>query len=234
MPLKDELRLRVEQIASQSWGEIPNARVPPEPDALTFDNDGKRLSVCMMYADLHKSTEMVDAVLDYMAAEYYKSFLHCAGKLIKRNGGSIQAYDGDRVMGVFVGADKADQAVAAALELKFAVTSIINPIFSQQYGEHHRILEHTVGIDAGEVLVAKIGIRRDSDLVWVGSAANYAAKLNSFSGLDIEFSTRITDTVYQQLSEPLRLKFGQRIWDGPYANLEQHHHYRTSWWREFE
>jgi len=34
-----------------------------------------------------------------------------------------------------------------------------------------------VGIDTSALFVARIGVRNDNDLVWVGRAANYAAKL---------------------------------------------------------
>lgn len=229
MTFKDDLSLRVSQITEESWGDIPIARVPPGPEHLTFGNDGKHLDVCVLYADLHRSTEMVDSLADILAAEYYKAFLHCAGKIITRNGGTIQAYDGDRIMGIFVGDDRADKAVLAAFELHYAVTSVINPAFAATYPQYHRPLTHTVGIDAGRVLVAKIGVRSDSDLVWVGPAANYAAKLNSFDGLDINYPTRITEAVFGMLDLGLRVKDRQAIWDGPYTNVKAKPHYRSTW-----
>jgi class 3 adenylate cyclase len=235
MTFKEDLTHRVNEIAADLWLDVIEARVPPEPadPDLTFGNTGKRIDACVMYADLHRSTEMVDSLLDERAAEYYKAFLHCAGKLITRNGGSIQAYDGDRIMGIFVGHTKADLAVTAAFELNDAVHSIINPAFAWHYGAEHRPLQHTVGIDTGQLLVAKIGVRRDSDLVWVGPAANYAAKLNSFEGLDIDYPTRITDDVRSQLSAPLLLYGTDPIWEGPYNNMKVRPHWRSHYRRIF-
>lgn len=210
------------------WGHIPNADVVPTPDDLTFGNDGERLDVCVLYADIHRSTEMVDALQDTRAAEYYKAFLHCAAKIIKSYGGEIQAYDGDRVMAVYVGNDQADRAVDTAMQINFAVIEIINPAFHAVYSENHRVLQHTVGIDFGQVLAAKTGVRVDSDLVWVGPAANYAAKLNSFDGLEIEFPTRITQQVFEKLSSScLYGRDGTAMWVGPYNNLTTKDHYRS-------
>src|SRR5574343_52102 len=57
-------------------------------------------------------------------------------------------------------------------KLSYAVREIINPEFSRVYTTSHRELRHTVGIDTSTVLVSKTGVRIDSDLVWVGPAAN--------------------------------------------------------------
>lgn len=232
MGFREDLAQRVAQFAVEEWGHIPDARVPPTPEDLTFGNTGERLEVCVLYADLHRSTEMVDQLPDTVAASYYKAFLHCAAKVIKRNDGNIQAYDGDRVMAIYVGDSMAHQSVRTALELYWVVQNVINPTFQAAMGAQHRELQHTVGIDTGQALAAKTGVRVDSDLVWVGPAANYAAKLNSFSGLDIGFPTRITRDVFDRLTDPLKFHLGASMWEGPYTDLGQRHHYRSSYWSE--
>jgi class 3 adenylate cyclase len=50
------------------------------------------------------------------AAEIYKTFLHCAAKIIRSEDGVITAYDGDRIMAVFIGNAKNTSAVRAALK----------------------------------------------------------------------------------------------------------------------
>lgn len=233
MTLLTDLTKVVSDFATEGWGAIPNAWVIPTADDLTFGNTAERMNVTVLYADLHRSTQMVDELPDTRAAEYYKSFLHCAAKIIKRNAGEIEAYDGDRVMAIFVGENQADNAVLAAFEINFAVSHIINPMFARSYGALHRRLQHTVGIDCGRVLVAKTGVRVDSDLVWVGAAANYAAKLNSFDGLDTDYPTRITLEVFNQLTAVnTRDRDGQLMWEGPYNNLK-HHHCRSHYMRTF-
>jgi class 3 adenylate cyclase len=234
MTFREELYEKVRQFARELWGDVPDGYVVPAPEDLTFGNTGRRLNACVLYADIRGSTKMVDALTDKLAAEYYKAFLHCAAKIVKRNGGDIAAYDGDRVMAVFLGNEKEDAAVGAALEMNFAVNEIVNPQFASTYGIYHRVLQHTVGVDAGTVLVSKTGVRIDSDLVWVGAAANYAAKLNSFDGLDAEYPLRVTQEVFSKLAR--RSLFGSRgesMWDGPYTNIGQRQHYRTRFQRQF-
>lgn len=228
MTLKEDLSNKVREYAKELWDEIPDGYVVPAPEDLTFGNTGRRLSACILYADICGSTAMVDSLSDTHAAEYYKAYLHCAAKLIKRNDGEITAYDGDRVMAVFLGDAKEDRAVNAAMELSYAVNKIINPEFSTVYATLHRDLRHTVGIDASTVLASKTGVRIDSDLVWVGPAANYAAKLNSFDGLDTSYPIRVTEEVYKKLSTNCLLgSGGELMWEGPYSNFDPRRHYRS-------
>lgn len=49
------------------------------------------------------STVLVDTNTDFVAAEFYKTFLHCAAKIIRSEDGAITSYDGDRVMAVYIG-----------------------------------------------------------------------------------------------------------------------------------
>jgi class 3 adenylate cyclase len=230
MALADELTLKVGEFSRQSWGEIPNGYVVPSSNALTFGNTGVRIDATVLYADICGSTTMVDTLSDTLAAEYYKAFLHCSAKIVKASGGTITAYDGDRLMTIFVGDTQAADAITAALKISGAVLDIINPQFLAVYGTLHRPLRHTVGIDCGKLLAAKTGVRVDSDLVWVGPAANYAAKLNSFDGLDGTYPIRATERAIVRaggLAMFQRRVGDTSIWDGPYNDLACGPHFRT-------
>lgn len=230
MPFADDLAAKVREFSRDRWGDIPTGYVVPAPESLTFGNTGIRINATVLYADIRDSTPMVDALLDTLAAEYYKAFLHCCAKIVKASDGTITAYDGDRLMAVFVGREQAENAIISALKINGAVSQIINPQFASVYTTNHRPLSHTVGIDCGVLLTAKTGVRVDSDLVWVGPAANYAAKLNSFDGLDGNYPVRATAQVIQRAGG---LDFftknidGTSIWDGPFTNLACGSHYRT-------
>lgn len=231
MALVDELTAKAYEFASQSWGDIPNGYVVPSAESLTFGNSGVRIDATVLYADIRGSTTMVDELRDTRAAEYYKAFLHCSAKIAKGENGTITAYDGDRLMAIFVGRNQAVEAIRGALKIGTAVSDIINPQFQSIYGDKHRRFTHTVGIDCGVLLAAKTGVRVDSDLVWVGPAANYAAKLNSFEGLDGAFPIRATERVIERaggLGYFTMENDGTSIWEGPYNNLPLAHHYRTA------
>lgn len=236
MSLKDDLNTKVKEFLGL-WEDVRNGYVVPTANSITFANTGVRLkSATVLYADLHRSTAMVDYMRDTAAAECYKAFLHCCAKIIKSTFGDITAYDGDRVMAIFLGDSRADNAVIAAMKIHWAMRNIVMPAFRARYGEDCWDLKHTVGIDDGPLLAVKTGVRDDNDLVWVGRAANYAAKLNSFKGLDPSYPIRVTAEVFNLLTtKTIITSDGRAIWDGGdngngFTDLESRRHFRSCFW----
>jgi len=127
------------------------------------------------------STKMVDSKKPHKSAEIYKAYMSCSARIIKEEGGVVTAYDGDRVMAVFVGDYKNTTAARTGLKLQWALQEIVNREFKEFYKDDDFQLKHAVGIDTSKVFVSRIGVRNDNDLVWVGRAANYAAKLTTIS-----------------------------------------------------
>ncbi|WP_080436631.1 adenylate/guanylate cyclase domain-containing protein [Burkholderia ubonensis] len=235
MTLHEDLLNKVTELTAENWAEIPSGCTIPDLDNLNYLNSGVNLYATILYADIHGSTPLVDSTDSQLAAEYYKAFLHCASQIIRNQTGEIQAYDGDRVMGVFLGENHANRAINSALMINFSISSIINPTFSNQYGDSHKKLQHTVGIDTGPVMATKVGVRAAGELAWIGAPANYAAKLNSFNGLDPAYPTRITTRTFELLPDNLKIDINRNnMWDGPYNNLKKIDHYRCNYWMTFQ
>lgn len=178
MALSDDLKAEVSDIFNKQWTEQKGLVVPTADDLILNSNYAKHLeSATVLYADLDESTQMVDTLSWQKSAEVYKSYLRCASKIIKAEGGSITAYDGDRVMGVFVGENKNTRSVRAAMKIHRAVINIIRPAYAAQYSSSSFVVKHVIGIDTSSLYAARIGVVGDNDIVWIGSAANHAAKL---------------------------------------------------------
>jgi class 3 adenylate cyclase len=152
----------------------------------------------VLYADLAASTKMVRGYKDWFSAEVYKSYLYCAAKIIRARGGVITAYDGDRVMGVFIGDSKNTSAAKCGLQINYAAQKIVMAKIQRKYPENTFVLKQRVGIDTSKLFVARTGIRGSNDLVWVGNAANNAAKM---AALDPKYPTYISAGVYNMLDE---------------------------------
>jgi class 3 adenylate cyclase len=197
MSLKEEVGDAVGKIIREVWTER-DARVVPAPDDLGLGNDAVKLNATILYADMADSTKLVDNHTPHFAAEIYKSYLVSAAKIVKNYGGSITAYDGDRIMAVFIGDFKNSNAAKVALKINAAVSDIINPGILAQYPKTSYRLKHVVGIDTSALFAARIGVRNDNDVVWIGRAANYAAKLTS---IDEHNTTFITGSVFDQLND---------------------------------
>jgi class 3 adenylate cyclase len=202
MALKEDLEAAVKEIFHDAW-DSRVGRVVPTPEDLGLGNDAVTLDATVLYADIADSTKLVDTSNPHFAAEVYRTYLTCAARIVKANDGVITAYDGDRIMGVFIGDSKNSNAVKAAMQINAAVFNIINPALSLQYPNVTYRLRQVIGIDTSPLFVARIGVRNDNDLVWVGRAANYAAKLASINEDNTIF---ITTDVYNKL--PNNRKFG--------------------------
>ena len=197
MGLVEDYSKDVEEIFKQKW-DTQQIKTVPEPGDLRLSNGAVQLNGTVLYADLDDSTNLVDSYKPGFAAKIYKAYLSCAAKVIRSEDGEITAYDGDRIMAVYIGDEKDARAARSALKINYAVTKIINPILKECYPQTNYLVRQVVGIDTSELFVASIGIRGSNDLVWVGRAANYAAKLCSLSA---NYPSRLTKAVYDKLHD---------------------------------
>lgn len=197
MALRDELENHVQEVLDEQW-ERRRGQTVPDPDDLPLSNVAAELEATVLYADLADSTTMVKGYKDWFAAEVYKSYLYCAAKIIRARGGSITAYDGDRVMGVFIGDSKNTAAAKCGLQINWATRHIVAARLNSKYQTTDFTVKQRVGIDSSKLFIARTGIRGSNDLVWVGNAANNAAKM---AALDPKYSTYISAEVYGLLNE---------------------------------
>lgn len=208
MALKDDLETFCYDTFLTKW-ETRDGLVVPTDASLKLTNDSVELDATILYADLADSTVMVDNQISGFSAEVYKTFLYCAAKIVRANGGEITAYDGDRIMAVFIGNRKNSDAAKTALQIKWAVSNIVQVQLKSVYKDKDFTVQHVVGIDTSKVRVAKTGIRGSNDLVWVGRSANYAAKL---AALPHSVSTYITSEVYSVLEPASKLHGETDMW----------------------
>lgn len=227
MSLGEDLAKVVKETFNQKWDTHQGKKVSA-PGELRLSNGARQLNGAVLYADLDASTNLVDSYPPGFAAKIYKAYLSCAARIIKDEKGDITAYDGDRIMAVYVGDEKNVCAVRSALKINCAVTQIINPILKECYPKANYVIRRVVGIDTSDLFVASIGIRGSNDLVWVGRAANYAAKLCSLSP---EYPSQITEVVYNQLPESLKYTNDRNtVWQPvPWNGIKI---YRSTWWWE--
>jgi class 3 adenylate cyclase len=193
--LKTDLTSAVSQIVLSGFNERDGIKVP-EPQDLALTNEAVKLSAAVLYADIADSTLLVEGYKNWFAAKVYKAFLASAARIIKWNNGVITAYDGDRIMGVYIGEVRLANAARTALQIRDAVDEIIQPAIRSKYPTNTYRLKHVVGVDASPLYVVREGIRGGNDLVWIGRAANYAAKLAAWPD---NYTTYVTADVYNSL-----------------------------------
>jgi class 3 adenylate cyclase len=211
MGLLDDLKEEVRDILAEQWNVV-DGNVVPDPEDLRLSNDARRFErATILYADLSGSTKLVNDYPWTFAGEIYKTFLACAARLVRSLDGEITAYDGDRIMAVFIAGTHTSNAAKCGLQINWAVRNIINPALKRQYPNRDYTLKQVVGIDTTEVRTARIGVRGGNDLVWIGRAANYAAKLTECRN---DYPTWLTESAYKKIADTS--KFGgnpkQNMW----------------------
>ena len=229
--LKRTVQDEVAAVFATKWKSRKGQVVPDAAD-VRLGNDAIKLDGTVLYADLVESTALVSGYKDFFAAEVYKAYLLTACRIIRSEGGEVTAFDGDRVMAVYVGDRKNSSAARSALKLNWAVKNVVNPAIKKQYPNTSYELSQVVGIDTGPLFVARTGIRGSNDLVWVGRAANHSAKLCDIR--DAGFSSFLTEPVHGRLvdgakfgGDPRRSMWEKVTWRSTGLTI-----YRSNWWWE--
>ena len=211
MTLKVSLAAEDKSSFNAQWQVETAQRVPAPEDLRLNANHAKDLEIAtVLYADIDGSTNMVDGRPWWFSAEVYKAYLRCAGALIREEGGTITAYDGDRVMAVFTGDMKNTRAVRSAMKIHHAVVDVIQPQIRARSDMHSDfVLKHKIGIDTSQLRAARVGVRADNDIVWIGRAANHAAKLTA---VPVDPSIWITKAVYDVIHNDVKFHNGVDMW----------------------
>jgi adenylate cyclase len=205
----------VEEFFSGEYGITKSDNIPEAKD-IAFGKHGKQIEAAMLFIDLRESTKILASIRQTTAAKIYKSFLWGISKIALDNNGQVRSFNGDGVLCVFVGTRKANNAVKAAMQMKYFCREILKPK-ADSYLKNKESLDGTlfdfgIGIDTGTILVVRGGIRgeNNNDLVWIGNATNIAVKLSdlSFTPKNI----RITEGVYNLLENDRKISEGKNMW----------------------
>jgi class 3 adenylate cyclase len=231
MKSSHEILSEVRTIFATKW-ETREGKKVPEAEDVRLGNDAVTLDGTVLYADMTDSTALVNNFKDWFAAGVYKSYLMAACHIIRNNNGTITAFDGDRVMAVYIGNVKNSLAAKSALQINYIVSEI-NVAIKAAYPNTAYKLRQAIGIDTTKLFVSRTGIRNSNDLVWVGRSANYAAKLCGL--VDGSYTTVITESVFNVLTEEMKYGGNPRkvMWDKGYWQERGVTIYKSNWWWKF-
>nr|WP_281720195.1 adenylate/guanylate cyclase domain-containing protein [Nitrosomonas nitrosa] len=228
MSIKDQLKSATDTILSTPWDER-DGTVVPTSDSIKLAGGAVRLDATLLYADLRDSTT-ISMGDKRVAAKLFKCFLGGCSRIIRHNGGEIRSFDGDRVMGVFLGGTKNTDAAKSALKINWFVVNVLRPKFKEKYSKFSDgtyKINHCTGVDTSSVLVVRAGIRDNNDLVWVGRAPNVAAKLSDRT----DAASYISPQVYNAMLESSKISSdGSPMWkrfSWPGGPIEAF--YRSDW-----
>jgi adenylate cyclase len=221
MPLADELQEEVAAILRDRFDISAGWAIPSLGD-VPFDNAGKRIRLFSLFVDIRRSTDLVTALGLETSARMYKAYLRGVTRIVRHRGGQVLSFNGDGIVAGFVGSSAANAAVLSALNINWFNHHILGPYVMSELANLHSALvfDWGIGIDAGNVLVVKSGMRGadNSDLVWAGNPVNFSAKINSKASAP--WNLYVSEAVHSELHSSLTDTNGTPIWE-PWIWMEK-------------
>lgn len=196
--------------------ELADARIVPTVEKIPFGRIGKELELAMLFVDIRSSTKIASIVTRKSTARMYQSFLTGVAKIVKQFNGEIRSFNGDGLLVVFDGNYKCSSAVASAFRIAWFCRTILSPKMQSLFRNIPSLanfkFEFGIGIDVGDILVVKAGIRGDdnNDLVWSGLATNIAVKLSDES--KDSYSIHISEGVYKHMDNKYKF-INTDVWE---------------------
>lgn len=232
MALIDTLKSEVEIILDITWNER-SGNVLPDTDDVILKDGAVKVEATFLYADLAGSSILAKKCPWETTAKIIRAYLDISVRLIRAHGGEIKSFDGDRVMGVFKGDAPNTSAVNCARKIDWMVENVINPRAKDKFKsiKNNNIeIRHCVGIDTSEARAVRSGIRNNNDLIWIGKAPSFAAKLSDIR--NHPYSVYISEACYKKLGKSAK-ESGEveDIWENRNYTVSEETHsiYRTKY-----
>jgi class 3 adenylate cyclase len=232
MTFKDDLVSARDSIVSTSF-TVRSGNVVPTTSTVGYD-EAVKLAATYLYADMADSSGLVALSPAETVGKVLRLYLDLSVRIIRHHNGHIRSFDGDRVMGIFIGDKRFDAAVKTAMQIKWACSNVIQPKIEVKYKSIRDggwVIKTGCGIASGDALIVRGGVRKSSnDLVSVGVAPNLAAKLSDVR--KDPYHIRIGAGTYGSLSDNTRLSKGVNMWEGTYQQAmggKSYSYYRSSY-----
>lgn len=222
------------EILRTKW-DVRDGNVVPEFETITLKDGAVKVSAAFLYADLAGSSKLAEACPWETTAKIIRAYLHVSVRLIRAWDGHIRSFDGDRVMGVFMGDQKTTHAVRCAREIFHMTDQILDPTAKDEFQsvKNNNInIRQCVGVDVGTAVAVRAGIRNNNDLIWIGRPPSLAAKLSDLR--EYPHCVFISDGAFKALSDTDKKNAqGEDIWESRSWTFggEKITVYRTKWMR---
>lgn len=229
MAIIDTITEEVDEILGVKWIER-NGIVIPDTSDVALKDGAVKIEATFLYADLAGSSILADKCPWETTAKIIRSYLDTAVRLIRHHGGEIRSFDGDRVMGIFKSNSQNTSAANCARNIDWVVHNLINPKAKAKFksiSNNDIRIKHCVGIDTSEARAVRSGIRNNNDLIWIGKAPSFAAKLSDIR--EYPYEVYISNDSYNRLNESAKKNGTENVWVSSTARIAGKSHivYRT-------
>ena len=162
--------------------DITNGLTMPEISAVPLGS-AKRMEAAVLFFDLADFTATTSKITEEQTLTMLNIIIPTIMQVVRNWNGEIEKNTGDGIMAIF-GTETRNSAIIAkdAIECAMAIKyTIVNDLWQKLAELGLSPLDFRIGIDMGQLLIARLGIPSYSFLTAVGSSANRAAKLQSLA-----------------------------------------------------
>lgn len=145
-----DIETKVQEIIDTSWS-IRDGQVVPKTEDVVLKNGAVRVEATYLFADLGDSSSAAQKLKKEVTGKIIRTYLDSASRIIKHFKGEIRSFDGDRVMGIFIGGSKNTNSVKAALGINWAMDKVLRPRLEKKWSTlpNYYKIHHGVGIATG-------------------------------------------------------------------------------------
>lgn len=136
---------------------------------------GTRKNYAFLFSDVRGFTAMSEKLQPEEVVSILNEYLEMQAQIIKKYNGDIDKFVGDEIMAVFRGRDKADNAIACAIE----IADRIKKLNKKRETNKERTVNIGIGLNLGEVVEGRVGSIDRMDHTSIGDTVNLAARLCS-------------------------------------------------------
>lgn len=229
------LKQRIDALFETNF-DVRDGRVIPATTDVTLKDGAVKIEAAFLYADLAGSALLSKTCPWSTTAKIIRAFLDCSTRLILKNGGVVRSFDGDRVMGIFIGDSKNSSAANCGREIHWVVRNTLHPAAHKKFDsiKNNNIeIRNCSGVDVGDVHAVRSGVRDSNDLIWIGKAASFSAKLSDIR--DQPYHTYISSRTHAKLNQEAKFdSSGVSLWtksDFSFAG-ENETVYKSNHWKK--
>lgn len=178
-------RLKQKTLVLKRIREITNGLTMPEIAEVPIGS-AKKMTAAVLFFDLKDFTLRAATLGNEKTLFVLNHIIPIMIYIVKRWNGEIEKNTGDGIMAIFGTETRnnfiiARDAIEAAMTMRYAMQELVSPILQEnEIGN----FSFRIGIDMGELLIAKIGLEKNNFLTVVGWPANAASKLQGLALVD--------------------------------------------------
>lgn len=182
----------------------PGSTGPESADLQEADSGGVERPLAVMMLDMRDFTRLSDKKLPYDIVFFLNEFFAATGSAINMHGGWIDKFLGDGLIAVFGQRHGVEAGCRQALRAARAIDLALDYVNAKLESELGRPLQVGMGIDAGPLLLGRIGFGEAVDLTVIGTAVNIASRLETLAkekGMQIVLSRAVANYAGWQPSD---------------------------------